>query len=109
MTASAPVSEWLRGRSPAPPSQLIARITELAAGAIGPNPTPEQLLDAAESAMARLLREGCLTRASALDLLAVDALVTYAFEAAAEAPELLDARTQRALVRLSALAEPYPA
>ena len=103
------MSEWLRGRSPAPPPQLIAQIAELAAGDVGPNPTPEQLLHAAESAMARLLREGCLTRSSALDLLAVDALVTYAFEGAAEAPELLDARTQRALVRLSTLAEPYPA
>ena len=33
-----------------------------------------------------LLRDDCATRASALDLLAADALATYAFEAAAESP-----------------------
>ena len=33
--------------------------------------------------MRALLPDGCLTRQSALELLAVDAIVTYAFEAAA--------------------------
>jgi hypothetical protein len=67
----------------------------------------DALLDAAEMAMAEVLRDGCLTRECGLDLLVVDALVTYAFEAAADDPEQLDARTAAALSRIAALAEPY--
>ena len=39
----------------------------------------------------------------ALDLLAVDSLITYAFQAAADEPALMDARTARALARIAAL------
>jgi len=56
-----------------------------------------------------VLGDGCLTRDSAIDLLAIDAIVTYAFEAAADDPERLEARTRGALERIAALAEPYPA
>jgi len=59
--------------------------------------------------MADMLRVGCLTRDSALDLLAVDALVTYAVEAAADDPDRLDARTEAALARIAELAKPYDA
>jgi hypothetical protein len=57
--------------------------------------------------MVGVLHDGCLTRSGALDLLAVDALVTYAFEAAADDPHSLEARTSAALARIAALAEPY--
>lgn len=67
----------------------------------------DALLDAAATAMAGVLHEGCLTRKSGLDLLAVDALVTYAFESAADDPESLEVRTSAALARIAALAEPY--
>jgi hypothetical protein len=108
MSASGAVAAWLRERSPEPPSQLLARIEQmLAVHADGP--PPEALLGAAEAAMSGLLRDGCLTRESALDLLAVDALVTYAFEAAAEDHATLDARSTRALARIAALAESYRA
>jgi hypothetical protein len=70
----------------------------------GRQASAETLLDAASTAMASLLTDGCLTRASALDLLAVDALVTYAFEAAADEPEQLDARAKQALARIASLA-----
>jgi len=43
-------------------------------------------------------------RESALDLLTVDALVTYAFEAAAGAPESLEATATAAMIRLAATA-----
>ena len=69
----------------------------------------EELLGAAREAMATLLQDGCLTRPSALDLLAVDALVTYAFEAAADEPERIDARAHQALASIAAVAEPYRA
>lgn len=69
----------------------------------------EALVASAEQAMAALLHDGCLTRASALDLLAVDALVTYAFEVAADEPELIEVRTEQALASIAALSEPYRA
>ena len=72
-------------------------------------PIAEALLASAEGAMAALLSDGCLTRESALDLLAVDALVTYAFEAAASDPSLIHDRARRALADIAALATPYPA
>ena len=79
-----------------------------AGGAIEAAPA-DALVDAAAAAMMIVLREGCLTRDAALDLLAVDALVTYAFEAAADDPERLEMRTQRALTRIAALAGPHEA
>ena len=69
----------------------------------------EPLVNSSEVAMERLVVDGCLTRDAALDLLAVDALVTYAFEAAADEPSSLEARAGRALARIAALAEPYTA
>ena len=109
MTAPGLLSAWIRGRSPAPPPDLRSRIEALAARARGTTIPTDALLDAAATAMADVLGDGCLTRESALDLLAVDALVTYAFEAAADAPEQIDARTAAALWRIAALAEPYRA
>lgn len=69
----------------------------------------DALMDASEGAMAHVLVEGCLTRESGLDLLAIDALITYAFEAAADEPVVLQERAGRALARIAALAEPYGA
>ena len=93
MTAPGPLSAWIRGRSPAPPPQLLSRIEAMAAHASHTTAAADALLDASARAMAGVLGDGCLTRESGLDLLAVDALVTYAFEAAADDPEQLDART----------------
>ena len=59
--------------------------------------------------MRELLLDGCLTRDSALELLAVDAIVTYAFEASADRPERLEDIAGAALARIAALAEPYDA
>ena len=109
MTAHGPLARWLETRAPVPPPELVARLHDLTAPFASREPTAETLLDAAETAMASLLHDGCLTRTSALDLLAVDALVTYAFEAAADDPERIDARTQQALARIAALAQSYPA
>lgn len=110
-----PLADWIRTRRPAPPPPLLARIEALsgAVADVAPMapaaPVADVLLDAAERAMRGVLHDGCLTRDSAIDLLAIDAIVTYAFEAAADDPELLDARTRRALERIAGLAEPYPA
>ncbi len=107
MTAPAPLSAWIHGRSPAPPPHLLSRIEALAAHTARTAMPADALLDAAAAAMADVLRGGCLTRTAGFDLLAIDALVTYAFEAAADDPQQLDARTGSALARISALAEPY--
>ena len=107
MTAPGPLSAWIRGRSPAPPPNLLSRIEALAARAPRAVMPADALLDAAAAAMAAVLRGGCLTRTAGLDLLAVDALVTYVFEATADDPQELDARAESAMARIAALAESY--
>ena len=108
-TPGMPLSTWLESRAPAPPPELARTMRVLSAAVADREPTPEVLLAAAHGAMKTLLSGGCLTRASALELLAVDALVTYAFEAAAEEPERIEARAEQALASIAALAEPYRA
>ena len=109
MTAQEPVSVWLRRRTPVPPPPLVARIEAMTAGLAGREASAGAFLSAAETAMGGLLHDGCLTRGSALDLLAIDALVTYAFEVAADDPDQLEDCAARALARISVLSEPYQA
>ncbi len=80
------VSEWLARREPTPPlalREMLDRVlqNELARDASG---VPELFLREAEQLTAALIGRDCTTRDSAMDLLTVDALVTYAFEAAAD-------------------------
>jgi hypothetical protein len=97
--------EWLATRAPAPPDALRQRLLEQL-GPHGSRPSAdahEVLIDAATSLLTQLLREGRTTRDAALDLLVVDSLVTYAFEAAADAPDDLERRAERATTRIAAL------
>jgi len=71
--------------------------------------TYESVLATAESLLADLLALGCAQRDRALDLLAVDALVTYAFESAAESPETLSARATSAMTEIARLVAPSSA
>jgi len=99
------VSAWLRERTPAPPERLSASI-EAALGARLSAPRAEvtdACIDAAEALLRDLLARPSMGRDSALDLLTVDALVTYAFEAAADDPATLDARARDAARRLAAV------
>jgi hypothetical protein len=97
---------WLDACEPPPPPALESRLrAEL--GASPPQRAGEASLayvDAAAALLARLLDGGCTSRETALDLLTADALVTYAFEAASEDPDALDARARDAMTRISALA-----
>jgi hypothetical protein len=68
-----------------------------------PGALPDRCLAAAERGLLRLLSDREASRAGALDLLAVDALVTYAFEAASDTPERIPALAADAMHRLSAL------
>ncbi len=101
------VGGWFDHVDPAPPEALRARLTALLSGhADRPvADVPEACLDAGEALLADLLSTGSTSRETALDLLAVDALVTYAFQAAADDPERIESRASRAMARISALPE----
>lgn len=101
------VRDWLAHREPSPPRALRERVEALAlAVPEQPGDPASTLVDAAQAALARLPRDGAADRATALDLLAVDALVTYAFEYAATAPDSIPALSARAMARLSSAIGP---
>jgi hypothetical protein len=97
------VRAWLRERTPRPPERLSERID----AALGDRGDADRIhaevacLDAADLLLREVLFRDSTGRDSALDLLAVDALVTYAFEAASERPETLETHAARAIVQLS--------
>ena len=93
---------WLQDRTPTPPPRLSVRIEDVLGdfAARDERDAPVLCVDAAERLLRELLAKPT-GRASALDLLTVDALVTYAFEAAAREPSSLDALAERAMSRLS--------
>jgi hypothetical protein len=100
------VGEWLREREPTPPARLAARI-ESAIGARGTEPAAgvaDVCLDACEDLLEDVAARPSPGRESALDLLAADALATYALEAAAESPETIEGRAHDAMKRLAAIA-----
>lgn len=73
---------WLDACRPAPPPTLRAHLSRRAAD--GPGVLPDHLADAGRALVARVLDRPAAGRELAMDLLAADALVTYAFEAQAE-------------------------
>lgn len=81
------VVAWLVAREPAAPAPLAARVMELAreapAASFGATMT-ETMGNLGRYALDRSLGRGEMGNDVALDLLAADAFVTYAFEAAAE-------------------------
>jgi len=94
--------DWLAHREPSPPRELRERVEALALAV--PERTDDiggTLLDAAEAALIGLSRLPVNERSTALDLLAVDALVTYALESASQDPEQLPALSEHAMTRLS--------
>jgi hypothetical protein len=103
--SSTTVGGWLAMLSPPPPPALAARLRRALASFVDEpvERVPEACLDAGEQMLDDLLGSGSTNRGSALDLLAVDALVTYAFQAAGDAPDRLEARAARAMARLAAL------
>lgn len=64
---------------------------------------PDVCLEAGERLLASLLHSGSTSRATALDLLAVDSLVTFAFQAAADDPSRIEPRAAAAMRRIAAL------
>lgn len=77
--------EWLLARTPPGPVQLAVRMqSEMAHRAHGGAPVNEELEQLAVQRLGDLIARGNHSREVAAELLAVDALVTYACEAAVE-------------------------
>ena len=94
------IPDWLSQLDPAPPEELAAAMRNALSDATK-NPTAEELLAAAERALDRVLRTDCETRASALDLLTVDALMTHALEMASKDPNAPEDFPKQALRRIT--------
>jgi hypothetical protein len=101
------LAAWLDARRPVPPAALRARIDAALALDLHADAgdAADTLLAAGERLVRSLLVEDATSRDSALDLLAADALVTYAFEAASERPADLSARAATAMTRIAALGD----
>jgi hypothetical protein len=103
-------SEWLRSRRPQPPQRLAERL-EAAANPL-PGDSAQSLSETLASAAAAILAplstpdepEGSRSREVAIDLLAADALVTYAVEAATEECETFRQNVDDVIARLASLA-----
>jgi hypothetical protein len=108
------LSEWLDARTPRPPEALAERIrfalgAEVeqqveSCGASGEGGrTHSALLAAARTLLDADRAYADEDRRAARDLLAADALVTYAFELAAEEPARIAALAERAMLDLGRL------
>src|SRR5206468_12086332 len=104
----------LQSRTSVPPAAMMARVIRALGNRAGNDASDAYTacLDAAAELLERLLADDDLRRDSAIDLLAADALVTYAFESAALDIDRLDDRAASAMTRLGALAvekdRPHP-
>ena len=101
------LAAWLDARRPAPPPALRARIDAALGDSLWASEqmAVESCLSAGERLVASLLRANATTRDSAIDLLAADALVTYAFEAASDRPDQIAPRASDAMRRIAALGD----
>ena len=98
----APVTEadWLSQLDSTAPEELASAIRHaLPEGS--KNPNAEELLAAAEHALDKVLRTDCETRASAINLLTVDALMTHSLEIASKDPNAPDDFPEQALRRIT--------
>ena len=100
------IAEWATSRTPRPPEALLEGVL----AALGPDAqrtasdTADVCLSAAVRELERLLAAGRFQRDGALDLLTVDALVTYAYEyATTDAGCDVDRLAADAIVRLGTL------
>jgi len=106
-SAPATVGEWFANLQPPPPPALAEELRRLLGNDAGRpvGDVPEVCLATGERMLGELMQSGSTERATALTLLAVDSLVTYAFEAAANDPERIEARAANAMKRIAELAE----
>ena len=100
------IGAWLGARRPAPPENLGAHVRRALGDALArpEADTVASCLGAAEKLLISLRDDPEAGREVALDLLAADALITYAFEAAAEDPLTLADVAQMATWRVGQVA-----
>ena len=67
----------------------------------------DAFIEASGALLRRVLEGGTLARANALDLLAADACVTWAFEAAADDPGAIANHAERATRGIAAIAAQF--
>lgn len=98
-------SDWVAAHAADAPPALIARVQAVinAEAGVAALPAAEGLLRAGEALLQAVLEDSEAGRAIALDLLAADTCVTWAFEAAAEEPGTLPARAESAMARIAEL------
>jgi hypothetical protein len=97
-TVSPTLRAWLASREPAAPPQLVNRLASiLGEEALDGSMTANVLLERGIST----LRSALSDRDGALDLLAADALITYAMEAAAEDFATMDQTATEAIQRIA--------
>ena len=105
------LTEWVDARLDGVDDDLATRIRS-ALGDAAPEATvldaPQALIAAAVARLQPLAAEGCSARESAADLLAVDALVTLACEALADARTSTDDIVQGATEMIRAIAATMP-
>jgi hypothetical protein len=99
------VLSWLQSTSPPPPAALGDRVVRAlgSRGALDSSQAANACLDSAITVLEELLCNEPLSRDRAADLLAADALVTYAFEAAASEGLELEAFADNAMTKLAML------
>ncbi len=104
------VGDWLTSRLGLAPPVLAGQVLAALDADMhrGAEELPELCLTQGEKLLRDLLLRNPDSRERAGELLLVDALITYAFEAAIENVQTLDDRARQAIVRLSALAEGVP-
>lgn len=100
------VGEWVWSRDDTPPPRLAARIRATIAEreSYPSDRATETLISASVAVLRDVIERPTAGRESALDLLAADALATYALEAAADSPEAMDALARDAMHRIATIA-----
>jgi hypothetical protein len=97
------LTRWIDSRTPAPPPALAQRMRPALAAVSSARATRPDVgaLDAALILLETIVADGNGSRTGAITLLAADALMTYAFEAAAEEPDGLEALAASAMIRIA--------
>ena len=102
-----PAGQWVAAHAEQPPAALRARLDAIlnVESVDRDTPVAPALLDAGQGLLATILGSGSVHRDAALDLLTADALITYAFEAAADDPSSLDSRAAQAMRAIAAVVD----
>jgi uncharacterized membrane protein len=102
------IGEWLQARNPRPPAELMDGLERALGPALQKDSAEStaEFLSAAERMLRALVASGQTGRAVATDLLTIDALTTYAVEAATETLDDLPDFAEDAMARFANVIKP---